>query len=317
MVKELWNYVSNKNITEDMDELSAMQAKIINQYAFLLPVIIIIDSVRDWIFDLPLNAIFLFCIGCVLLLLFLFTKVRFNTILVVLCCFGIAVFIFYYSAMRGIESEVYLNYFALLSSVVFIFNGKKTVTVIIAFYIVVYILFHIGNIYNFEIFQAPPAYKNILHAQNSNLRIVTVTQVFIVMAFNAYFITKKNSLLSRLYGDKLKAEQIISEIRKKIDTSNSTNIEEIVKMAMNNEIAFIPQFKQHFPNFYIRLEQIKPDMTTDEFKFCALLKLGFSTKDISQYTHTTIRSVQTRKNRLRKSFNIPSETDLYKWIDGF
>jgi hypothetical protein len=313
MIKKLWNYVSNKDISDDMDELCVMQAKIINQYAFLLPVIILIDSVRDWIFGLPYNAIFIFCIGCVLLLLFLFTKVRFNTSLVVVCCFCIAIFIFYYSAVRGFESEVYLNYLALLSSVVFIINGKKAVILIVGFYIVVYILFHIGNVYNFEIFEVSSAHKNAMLSKN--LRIITVTQVFIVMAFNGYFITKKNAMLSNLYQEKIKAEQIVAEIKKKMDVSAPVNIEDIVKLAMNDEIAFIPQFKQYFPNFYTRLEQLNSDMTTDEFKFCALLKLGFSTKDISQYTHTTIRSVQTRKNRLRKSFNIPSETDLYKWID--
>jgi hypothetical protein len=57
-------------------------------------------------------------------------------------------------------------------------------------------------------------------------------------------------------------------------------------------------------------------MTQDEFKFCALLKLEFSTKEIAQYTHTTIRSVQTRKNRFRKSFKLSSEKDLYKWIEA-
>jgi len=58
-----------------------------------------------------------------------------------------------------------------------------------------------------------------------------------------------------------------------------------------------------------------PEMTPDEFKFCSLLKLGFTTKDITEYNNLAIRTVQTRKSRLRKTFDISSEIDLYKWID--
>lgn len=36
-------------------------------------------------------------------------------------------------------------------------------------------------------------------------------------------------------------------------------------------------------------------MTGEEFKFCALLKLGFTTKDIAEYNHFTVRTVQTKK----------------------
>jgi DNA-binding NarL/FixJ family response regulator len=58
-------------------------------------------------------------------------------------------------------------------------------------------------------------------------------------------------------------------------------------------------------------------MNNEESKLCALLKLGFTTKDIAEYNHLEVRTVQGRKNRLRKSFNIPSDTDLYIWIENF
>ena len=92
--------------------------------------------------------------------------------------------------------------------------------------------------------------------------------------------------------------------------------EDIVKLAIDNDAAFIPLFKQNFPYFYDNLKSFNKQMTGEEFKFCALLKLGFTTKDIAEYNHFTVRTVQTKKNRLRKSFNIPSEKDLYAWIDG-
>jgi hypothetical protein len=297
-----------------MDPLEVIQVRVLNQYAFLLPLIIIVDSIRDLVFGLTINFFVLYSFGAILLFTFFFTKLRFNTFLVVFCCFFIAGMIFYFSSVGGADNGIFLNYFGLLSGVLFIFNGKHAVTLGIILYIFIYVLFCIGNIYNFEIFTIPE-YKNVL--MSKNIRMITFSQVFVIMAFNGFFIIRKNVMTSNLYHEKLKADGIVSEYKKKLHTSNAANIEDIVKLAMDDDIAFIPQFKQFFSNLYMNLEKANPGMTPDEFKFCAMLKLGFSTKDISQYTHTTIRSVQTRKNRFRKSFNIPSETDLYKWIDAF
>jgi len=42
--------------------------------------------------------------------------------------------------------------------------------------------------------------------------------------------------------------------------------------------------------------------------------LNFSTKNIAEYTYVTIRTVQIRKNRLRKKFEIPSDEDFNNWM---
>ena len=108
-----------------------------------------------------------------------------------------------------------------------------------------------------------------------------------------------------------------SELKKKLNGVFQVNIEDVVKLAMNNGVTFIPVFRQFFPFFYDNLLEVNPNMNNEEFKLCALLKLGFTTKDIAEYNHLAVRTVQGRKNRLRKSFNIPSDTDLYIWIENF
>lgn len=42
-----------------------------------------------------------------------------------------------------------------------------------------------------------------------------------------------------------------------------------------------------------------------------MIWLGFSSKEIAQYTFVEHRSVQNKKNRLRKKLNISSDVDLY------
>lgn len=74
MLKKYWNYISNKHITNEMNKLEVIQAKVVNQFTFLISVFFIIDSLRDWTFGLLINFYILFTIGCLLFLSFFFEK---------------------------------------------------------------------------------------------------------------------------------------------------------------------------------------------------------------------------------------------------
>ena len=97
----------------------------------------------------------------------------------------------------------------------------------------------------------------------------------------------------------------------------SVSVQELVELAKEDDAAFTVVFREVFPSFYSNLHRINPDMTPEEFKLCAHLKLGFTTKDIANYNHLAVRTVQTKKSRLRKSFAIPPQEDLYIWISKF
>ncbi|EJL74038.1 helix-turn-helix transcriptional regulator [Chryseobacterium populi] len=92
--------------------------------------------------------------------------------------------------------------------------------------------------------------------------------------------------------------------------------EEIVKLAKENNPEFLTRFRDLYPRFCSELIKIYPDINNETLKFCALLKLNFSTKDISEYTFVTTRAVQMRKNRLRKKLNIHSHEDIYLWMNA-
>jgi DNA-binding CsgD family transcriptional regulator len=57
-----------------------------------------------------------------------------------------------------------------------------------------------------------------------------------------------------------------------------------------------------------------PDLTKTEFILFALIFLNFTTKDIAKYTFVEHRTVQTRKNRLRRKLNLPAGTNLENYI---
>ncbi|MFN1219004.1 hypothetical protein ACKW6Q_18710 [Chryseobacterium kwangjuense] len=89
---------------------------------------------------------------------------------------------------------------------------------------------------------------------------------------------------------------------------------EVVQLAKNNDPEFPTRFVEVYPDFFPKLLQIEPQMQNSELKFCALLFLNFSSKDIATYTFVQPQSIQTRKNRLRKKLSIRSDEDIYVWM---
>ncbi|MCD4747537.1 MAG: hypothetical protein K8R58_14675, partial [Bacteroidales bacterium] len=50
-----------------------------------------------------------------------------------------------------------------------------------------------------------------------------------------------------------------------------------------------------------------PDLTANEKKLCAFLRLNMTTKDISAITHQTSNSIEVARTRLRKKLNLSNK----------
>src|SRR5690554_709873 len=74
------------------------------------------------------------------------------------------------------------------------------------------------------------------------------------------------------------------------------------------------QSQEVYPNFAPVIYERHSNLTHSEYSFCVLIYLHFTSKEIAQILFIEHRSVQTRKNRLRKKLGIPSGTDLYQYL---
>lgn len=113
-----------------------------------------------------------------------------------------------------------------------------------------------------------------------------------------------------------KEEIIVQKEEEKQDLQQKVNesFEEIVQLAKTNSPEFLTRFQEVYPKFSKNLLAINPDLAASELKFSAMIFLNFSTKDIAEYTFTSPKTVQNRKNSIRKKLNISSEEDLYIWF---
>ena len=111
----------------------------------------------------------------------------------------------------------------------------------------------------------------------------------------------------------LEREKVVNQLELKVNDSFA----ELLELAKTNDSSFLSRFKEIYPNFYSKLSTQYPEMTSGQLKFCALLKLNFSTKEIAHCSHISVRSVEMKKSRLRKQMNIPSDVDLNNWMMNF
>lgn len=122
---------------------------------------------------------------------------------------------------------------------------------------------------------------------------------------NALFSLKNNELISRISDSLLKAkssftkdnQQLIQDIVNELRTSQNNHMWE--------------EFEFHFTKvhatFYESLQEKFPNLTSNEKRLCAFLKLNMSTKDISAITQQSVNSITVARSRLRKKLNIEGE----------
>lgn len=99
------------------------------------------------------------------------------------------------------------------------------------------------------------------------------------------------------------------------DDFSEEKLEELIGYIHLNDVIFLEKFDYFFPDFKKKLITMSEvPLNVSELKLCAMLKLGFSTKQIAIYTNSTIKSVEGKKYRLRKKLHLSSNSDNKLWF---
>ena len=83
-------------------------------------------------------------------------------------------------------TELPFYYFSLLVTVLLILNGKTGVRLIVVYYIIIFIFFCIGHVYDFFILLI--AELLVREELEDSVRIITFIQAFILLVVAGYFI---------------------------------------------------------------------------------------------------------------------------------
>lgn len=97
-------------------------------------------------------------------------------------------------------------------------------------------------------------------------------------------------------------------------------LKRLFKTATDDQKEMWCEFDRRFvevnQSFHHQLSALHPSLTPGDRKLCALLKLNFSSKEISQLLGISVESVHTQRYRLRKKMKLNKETNLVNYLSA-
>ncbi|MDN3677380.1 hypothetical protein QWY90_08625 [Flavobacterium paronense] len=130
----------------------------------------------------------------------------------------------------------------------------------------------------------------------------------------------KESQLSAITIQMLEKNELLDEIKTMLNQKELTSEKEIKKLVSkytiqdNNWKDFDNYFESVNKNFYTRLKQKYPDISSNDLKICALIKLNLSIKEMASILNISPDSVKTARHRLRKKLQLNTEENLTDFI---
>ena len=117
-------------------------------------------------------------------------------------------------------------------------------------------------------------------------------------------IKKDINYASRFLSDS-DSKYLLNPLRTKLKdaTSGSTDWDEFQK-----------HFNKSYPGFLEKIASINKSLTIPDLRICAYLRSGQTTKEIAQMTGLSVRSVESRRYRLRKKLDLNRDTSLLSFI---
>lgn len=133
------------------------------------------------------------------------------------------------------------------------------------------------------------------------------------LATSSIFISQKNKIIGLIKKD-------INRLVRNDKSITKTEISKVLK-TIDENIKFDNDWyriKAHFdkihPGFFDRLRKNYPQLTPNDHKLCALLRMNLNTKEISHILKITAPSTEISRIRLRKKLALPKRVNLTQYI---
>lgn len=142
-------------------------------------------------------------------------------------------------------------------------------------------------------------------------------------------LTSKSKELASLALDMAQRQRVIDNLKdtigeqKRKGTITTKDVDSLLKHIDSDigDSEFWNIYHKNFDliheNFFRNLVERYPTLTPVDLRFCALLRLNLSTKDIAKFTNLTVRGIETARYRLRKKLGIKDKESLVQFLIDF
>jgi len=156
--------------------------------------------------------------------------------------------------------------------------------------------------------------KNTIAKQESILLEERLEHSQKELASKALHLASQNEFRIKLLG-------MTNEVYDHLDQAGKQNIKVILKNLENTiDQSAWHEFETRFEHvqeaFFTKLNLLFPDLTPNDRRLCAFLKMNMSTKDIALLTHRSPRSIESARYRLKKKFGLPPDGEILHFLQS-
>lgn len=133
-------------------------------------------------------------------------------------------------------------------------------------------------------------------------------------------VENKNRELAISTMSLIKKNEFLNSIKNELKTADNPKTDSVIKLINNNinNTDDWKYFEEAFNNadkdFLKKMKIQHPDLTPNDLKLCAYLRLNLASKEIAPLLNISSRSVEVKRYRLRKKMNLPHESSLTNYI---
>jgi tetratricopeptide (TPR) repeat protein len=131
----------------------------------------------------------------------------------------------------------------------------------------------------------------------------------------------KESQLSALTLQMIQRHELLQELKDKLEAGSESAQDHSVQRILERGLEGAQEwndFNSHFESinqhFYKRLKSEYPDISPNDLKMCALIKMNLSIKEMAAVLNISPDSVKTARYRLRKKLQLNTEDNLTDFI---
>jgi len=136
------------------------------------------------------------------------------------------------------------------------------------------------------------------------------------LATQVMFQIQKNELINEILQKLMKHSHSLRKDDQDILFGIIRDLEKAHDVNVWND--FEIRFNQVHSDFYRKLQETFPDLSLNERRLCAFLRLNMTTKEIASITGQSVRSLEVARTRLRKKLNLTnSESGLTEYLAAF
>ena len=159
--------------------------------------------------------------------------------------------------------------------------------------------------------------NTIIFLNNWIVYLITILLFLAIVTAVTLKLYRKNKKLIALKNLRLNTKKkVIKQLASEINSKSQMTLEELVNLARKSSPTFLPSFLRYFPSFEKSIQSLAAPnkIVKSEMLVCAYMKLNFDTKEIARYSNSSVRSIESKKYRIRKKLSLSGDEDLSAWM---